>query len=70
MTAYAQSGGGSAGGGSNGGTKSVKPRPDGTTSVGGGVGTGTGSAPSPMHKKDSMKKGDGAMKDGMMKTPQ
>ena len=56
--AYAQSGGGSAGGGgsgggSNGGQKSAGARPDGTTSVGGGIGTGTGSAPAPAHKKGS-----------------
>jgi hypothetical protein len=74
--AYAQSGGGSAGGGgsggsSNGGQKSAGARPDGTTSVGGGIGTGTGSAPAPAHKKGAgMKARDdaGARSNGTSQT--
>lgn len=67
---HAQSGGGSAGGGgsgggSNGGQKSAGARPDGTTSVGGGIGTGTGSAPAPAHKKGA---GMNAHDDGSAKS--
>lgn len=76
--AYAQSGGGSAGGGgsgggSNGGNKSAGARPDGTTSVGGGMGTGTGSAPSSVHKKGTPMKGSNdntAMPNGPMQKNQ